>query len=92
MNIVTLADIKRGGMAALDAALKNGPAHIMKRNRPAAVVLSEQAYAELLARAHGSTPARAAVELFLAPMPEGALDPKAVTRRLAASAAEWAER
>ena len=93
MNIVTIANIKRGGMAALDAALRRGPAHIMKRNRPAAVVLTEEAYAQLLARAVApSNVQSSALDLFLAPMPEGALDRAAVARRLAESAAEWPER
>ena len=52
MNIITIAEIKRGGMAALDAALnlpqQGGTATIMKRNRPAAVVLTPQVYEALL--------------------------------------------
>jgi hypothetical protein len=93
VNTVTIADIKRGGMAALDAALRKGPAHIMKRNRLAAVVLTEEAYAQLLARATPTASGQgSALDMFLAPMPEGTLDRAAVAERLADAAAEWPER
>lgn len=48
MNIVSAQDIKRRGMAAIEDALRQGPARILKYNRPAAVVLSEQDYQQLL--------------------------------------------
>jgi PHD/YefM family antitoxin component YafN of YafNO toxin-antitoxin module len=55
MNVITIAEIKRGGMAALDAALnrpqQGGTVTIMKRNRPAAIVLTLEAYEALLAKA-----------------------------------------
>ncbi len=50
MNILTVAEIKRRGMAAIEEGLRRGPVHIVKRNRPAAVVLSEDDYQRL---AHG---------------------------------------
>ena len=55
MNILTVAEIKRRGMAAIEEGLRLGPVHIVKRNKPAAVVLSEADYQRL---AHGrvSTP------------------------------------
>lgn len=46
-NIITVAEIKRRGMAAIEEGLEHGPLHIMKRNRPAAVVLSEEEFARL---------------------------------------------
>lgn len=49
-NILTVAEIKRRGMAAIEDGLRNGPVHIVKRNKPAAVVLSEDEYQRL---AHG---------------------------------------
>ena len=51
MNIVTVADIKRSGFAALEAALAHGPVHLMKRNRPSAVLLRPADYEALLAQA-----------------------------------------
>jgi prevent-host-death family protein len=50
MNILTVAELKRRGMAAIEDGLRRGPVHIVKRNRPAAVVLSESDYQRL---AHG---------------------------------------
>ena len=50
MNTLTVAELKRRGMAAIEDGLRHGPIHIVKRNRPAAVVLSEDEYQHL---AHG---------------------------------------
>jgi hypothetical protein len=50
MNTLTVAELKRRGMAAIEDGLRRGPLHIVKRNRPAAVVLSEDEYSRL---AHG---------------------------------------
>ncbi len=47
MNTLTVAELKRRGMAAIEDGLRHGPIHIVKRNRPAAVVLSEDAYRQL---------------------------------------------
>lgn len=47
-NTVTIAEIKRRGMAALDDALRHGPVHITKRNKAAAVVLTTEAYQRLV--------------------------------------------
>ena len=50
MNILTVAELKRRGMAAIEDGLRHGPVHIVKRNKPAAVVISEDEYQRL---AHG---------------------------------------
>jgi prevent-host-death family protein len=47
MNTLTVAELKRRGMAAIEDGLRRGPVHIVKRNRPAAVVLSEDDYLRL---------------------------------------------
>ena len=49
-NILTVAEIKRRGMAAIEERLRHGPIHIVKRNKPAAVVLSEDDYLRLTQR------------------------------------------
>ena len=54
MNTLTVAELKRRGMAAIEDGLRRGPLHIVKRNRPAAVVLSEDDYLRL---AHGKVAA-----------------------------------
>jgi len=48
VNSIPARDIKRCGISAVDEALRDGPVHIIKNNRPSYVVLSEAAYAELL--------------------------------------------
>ncbi|MDO5624167.1 MAG: hypothetical protein Q4G71_05715 [Pseudomonadota bacterium] len=53
MNTLTIADIKRRGMAAIEEGLRHGPVHVIKRNKPAAVVLSQPDYERLL---RGQTP------------------------------------
>ncbi len=47
MNILTAAELKRRGMAAIEEGLRRGPVHLVKRNRPAAVVISEGEYLRL---------------------------------------------
>jgi len=47
MNILTVAEIKRRGMAAIEEGLRRGPVHIVKRNKPSAVVISEDEYQRL---------------------------------------------
>lgn len=54
-NTVTTSEIKRRGMAAIEDGLRKGPLHILKRNKPAAVVLSEDEY-EHLVHGHVTTP------------------------------------
>ncbi len=43
-NGLTSAELKRRGIAAIEQALQHGPVQLIKRNKPAAVVLSEQDY------------------------------------------------
>ena len=48
MNSIPAQDIKRRGISAVDEALRDGPVHVIKNNRPSYVVLTEATYAELL--------------------------------------------
>ena len=47
MNTLTVAELKRRGMAAIEDGLRSGPVHIVKRNKPSAVVISEEDYQRL---------------------------------------------
>jgi hypothetical protein len=94
-NTLTIADIKRGGMAALDLALHRGAATIMKRNRPAAVVLTPDAYEDLVRKAsHGAAPSHALDWLLSAPaLPKvSALDGAAMAKRLSELSSDWPHR
>lgn len=46
-NTVTVGEIKRRGMAAIEEGLRQGSLHIIKRNKSAAVILSEEDYQRL---------------------------------------------
>lgn len=48
METIAAQDIKRRGIAAVDKALKEGPVHVIKNNRPQYVVISEERYQELI--------------------------------------------
>lgn len=45
MNTIPSQEIKRRGISAVDEALRNGPVHVIKNNRPQYVVLSEEDFA-----------------------------------------------
>ncbi len=65
-NTITAAEIKRRGMAAIEEGLRRGPVHIIKRNRPAAVVLSEDEYQRLAQGSVARAPGMSAVQWLLA--------------------------
>ena len=46
---ISAQEIKRRGISAVDQALKNGPVHVIQRNRPRYVILSEESYQRLSA-------------------------------------------
>lgn len=95
MNIVTVADIKRSGFAVLERALEHGPVHLMKRNRPSAVLLRPEDYNRLVAQAqhNSSVPRASAMELLLAPSAsEPGLDAAGLGHRLAELNDGWRER
>jgi PHD/YefM family antitoxin component YafN of YafNO toxin-antitoxin module len=48
MNTIPAREIKRRGITAVDAALEDGPVHIIKNDKPTYVVLTEDYYRELL--------------------------------------------
>lgn len=58
MNSIPAQDIKRRGISAVDEALRDGPVHVIKNNRPIYVVLTEAAYAELLESSQDAARAR----------------------------------
>ena len=50
MNTLTVSELKRRGMAAIEEGLRSGPGNIVNRNKPAGTVLTEAEYQKL---AHG---------------------------------------
>lgn len=78
MNTLTAADLKRRGMAAIEEGLRRGPLHIVKRNRPSAVVLSQDDYARLARGKTASPQGLTAVQWLLAQPVRGKRRGKAV--------------
>jgi prevent-host-death family protein len=95
MNFVTVADIKRSGFSVLEAALARGPVHLMKRNRPSAVLLSPSDYDLLVqqARRNAVAPVNAGLDILLAQdsASEG-LSASAMHARLTEMGESWGER
>jgi PHD/YefM family antitoxin component YafN of YafNO toxin-antitoxin module len=54
MHTLSAMEVKRRGVAVLEEAVKHGPVHIIKNNKPTCVVLSEEQYAELLNQQKGT--------------------------------------
>ncbi len=48
MSLISVQEVKRRGMSAVDEALKDGPVHLVRSNRAEYVVMSEQDYQELM--------------------------------------------
>lgn len=71
-NTLTIAELERRGMAALEDALAHGPVHILERNRPVAVVLSEAEYQRLSGRQAGAPHGLTTVQWLLGQSCEGA--------------------
>lgn len=65
-NILTAAEIKRRGMAAIEEGLRRGPVKLVKRNKPAAVVVSAAEYERLTRAKATRAPGMTAVEWLLA--------------------------
>lgn len=76
MNTLTVAELKRRGMAAIEDGLRRGPVHIVKRNRPAAVVLSEDDY-QRLAQGKAAAPTGLTAMQWLLSQPAGGKRSKA---------------
>ena len=83
-NVLTVAELKRRGMAAIEEGLQRGPVHIVKRNKPSAVVLSEDEYQRLTGGKASVTPGLSALQWLLAQAPGGARSKEDIDASLAA--------
>lgn len=64
-STVTVGELKRRGMAAIEEGLRRGPVRIIKRNKSAAVVLSEEEYLRLTGGQPPARPRMTAVQWLL---------------------------
>jgi len=85
-NVISAQEIKRRGISTVDEALRRGPVHVIRRNRPSYVILSEADYRRLVGR-------REAVEHLwdrvLADEPAGRRSADDVQRQLRAERDGW---
>lgn len=81
-NTLTVAELKRRGMAAIEEGLRRGPVRIIKRNRPAAVVLSESDYQRLIGAQSSTLPGLGALQWLLAQPVNGGRSKADVDRAL----------
>ena len=81
-NILTVAEIKRRGMAAIEDGLKHGPVRIIKRNKPAAVIVSTAEYERLAATAGKNPPGMSVVQWLLAHPAKGRSSKRELDQRL----------
>ena len=82
-NTVTVAEIKRRGMAAIDEGLRRGPVRIIKRNKSAAVVLSEEEYQRLVGEQPQAGSGMTALQWLLTQPPAGSREKAEIDARLA---------
>lgn len=85
-NTLTAAELKRRGLAAIEESLRRGPVHLVKRNKPAAVVLSEDDYQRLSA-GRSAQPGMTAVQWLLAQPAAGTRSKEDIDAGLAAERA-----
>ena len=63
MNTIPAQEIKRRGIAAVDAMIAAGDVHVIRNNKPEYVVLTEARYQELVAEAEEAYVARVKASL-----------------------------
>lgn len=91
MNTLTAAELKRRGMAALEDGLRRGPVHLMKHNKPSAVVLTEEDYARLTQGKAGAAPVgMSAVQWLLSQSATGTKRKAQIDKALREERAGWA--
>ena len=83
-NTLTTAELKRRGMAAVEEGVQRGPLTIVKRNKPAAVVLSQDDYRRLIGGHAQAVPGMSALQWLLAQPSAGTRDKQAIDAALAA--------
>jgi PHD/YefM family antitoxin component YafN of YafNO toxin-antitoxin module len=89
-NVLTSAELKRRGIVAIEQALQHGPVHLLKRNQPAAVVLSEQHYRQLQRQAgQAPRPKQTALQWLQQQQPASVPRSKAAIDRELAAERDW---
>ena len=58
MNTIAASELKRHGITAIEKLIAKGPVHVIKRNQPVCVVITEDEYERLTRAAGGEAPAQ----------------------------------
>lgn len=69
-------------MAAIEAGLRDGPIQLIKHNRPAGVVLSQEQYQRLIGAQPGQVPGMTALQWLLTHVPRGGLSKQEIDERM----------
>ena len=93
MNTIAANELKRHGIAAIEKLITKGPVHVIKRNQPICVVLTEDEYERLTRAAKGETPSqkRTVMDWFSLP-PLGSEGKSELDNRLSHERDEWEAR
>ena len=93
MNTIAANELKRHGITAIEKLLSKGPVHVIKRNQPVCVVLTEDEYERLTSAAGGEAPARqlSVMEWFSLP-PLGKTEKTELDDHLSRERDEWEKR
>jgi prevent-host-death family protein len=90
MNSLTAAELKRRGMAAIEEGLRRGPVHLVKRNKPTAVVISAKEYARLSGGTDSKLPGMTAFDWLLKQPRPGNKGKEELDRLLRNDRDDWA--
>jgi PHD/YefM family antitoxin component YafN of YafNO toxin-antitoxin module len=90
MNTLTAAELKRRGMAAIEERLRRGPVHLVKRNKAAAVVLTQAQYEKLSqGKPEAAAPGMSAIQWLLSQPTAGTKSRRQLDRELRAARDSW---
>ena len=81
-NTLTIAELKRRGMAAIEDGLKHGPVRILKRNKSAAVVISPEEYERFSRQYNADAPGMTALQWLLVHPMTGTLSKREIDHHL----------
>ena len=88
-NVISAQELKRRGIGAVDDALREGPVHVIRRNRPSYVILSEDAYQRLVGQ-HKAT--ECLWDRLLTGQPGGGRSARDIDEQLDAERGSWESR
>jgi PHD/YefM family antitoxin component YafN of YafNO toxin-antitoxin module len=90
MNAIAANELKRHGILAVEQLLVNGPVHIIKRNQPVCVILTEAEYEKLTMATQTNTAVNkhTVMEWFALP-PTGTTSKEEIDRRLNTERDSW---